>query len=171
MESQHHESFPTDPGIHWVDAQVAINELFELDCSFAEDNDEIVAFENPEQLHTFLLGEHKSSVYVINNEVGKAAGYIALVPEVASLEVLSIGIRPEMQGKGYGKELMQQAEQIAGSAGKSAIHLVTKTSNAAAITFYEKLGYRQTEVIANHYAHYDNAPRVRMEKSLAPPKS
>jgi ribosomal protein S18 acetylase RimI-like enzyme len=163
-----HAALPSaEAGIHLVDPHETIGDLFTLDCAFSQ-NDEVVAFDSPEELITFLTVDHDSSTYVINDETGKPAGYMAIVSDDAALEVLSIGVAPEAQGKGYGKEMMTRAESIAQNAGQAAIHLVTKVDNANAIAFYEKLGYEQTDIIANHYSNYDDTdPRVRMVKNLS----
>lgn len=170
MEQPHSEFPSTEPGIHLVDPHDTIDDLFVLDCTFAQNADEVIAFETPEELMTFLVVDHNSSTYVINDETGKPAGYMAVVSDETTVEVLSIGVTPEAQGKGYGKEMMERAEVIARAAGKTAVHLVTKVSNTNAIGFYEKLGYEQTDVIANHYSDYDDTdPRVHMVKNLVTP--
>lgn len=168
MEHPHTAQLSSEPGIHLVDPNDNIDDLFALDCAFAQNNDEIIAFGTPGELVTFLAVDHESTTYVINDEDGKPAGYMAVVSEETEVEVLSIGVIPDAQGKGYGKEMMAQAETIAHAAGKTAVRLVTKVSNAHAIAFYEKLGYEQVKILANHYSNYDDTdPRVHMVKSLA----
>lgn len=167
MEQPHSEFLSTEPGIHLVDPHDTIDDLFVLDCTFAQNADEVIAFGTPEELMTFLVVDHDSNTYVINDDTGKPAGYMAVVSDETTVEVLSIGITPEAQGKGYGREMMARAETIARVAGKTAVHLVTKVSNVRAIGFYENLGYEQVKILANHYSHYDDTdPRVQMVKTI-----
>ncbi|HBN77895.1 MAG TPA: GNAT family N-acetyltransferase [Planctomycetaceae bacterium] len=51
-------------------------------------------------------------------------------------------IDPDFQGSGYGRQLMQFAEQQTYSLGKNSIRLDCFTENPAAISFYQKLNYR-----------------------------
>lgn len=161
------EPFPSTPGIHLVDPTSCPSELFALDCTFAEGNDNIVAFTDQDELVAFFTEEHKSDTYVLNDESGVPVGSLSIVETSAeALEVLSIGVASEMQGHGYGTLLMSWAEALASHTGRSQVHLVTKVMNTPAIRFYEKLGYTQKEIIPNHYSEYDQDPRVRMEKQI-----
>lgn len=155
--------FDLEPGLHHVDPHNNLSALFALDCQIATGGS-MVAFETPDELTEFLAD---SSTYVLN-EAERSVGLLA-VSSVSdtTLEVLSVGIIPEAQGKGYGRIMMDHAEQLAKQAGKSVVELVTKVSNSNAITFYEHLGYTKKEVVKGHYSQYnDTEDRVRLEKHL-----
>ncbi len=128
----------------------------------------MLPFESQEELTSFLTEAHVSDTYVINNEAGSSVGCMSVMetsPE--TLEVLSIGVLPETNGQGYGTTLMLWAEELARQTDRQRLHLVTKVSNEHAIRFYEKLGYKQTGVVGDHYSEYgDNEPRVRLEKLI-----
>ncbi|MCU7807306.1 MAG: GNAT family N-acetyltransferase [Candidatus Thiodiazotropha sp. (ex Semelilucina semeliformis)] len=56
-------------------------------------------------------------------------------------------IKPEYQGKGYGKLLMQQAEQWAISQGHSELASDTEIDNHRSISMHKHLGFIETERI------------------------
>lgn len=164
---QHSQPFPTEAGIHTVDATIHTQALFELDCTIIEDNEEVIAFDSPQELLGFLTVEHHSTSYVLNNQAGKPLGYFALIDHGPTvMEVLTIGVTPDAQGEGHGTTMMRHAEQIAQSTGRSIMRLVAKASNEKAVTFYERRGYINKGLLENHYSNYDDEPRISFEKEL-----
>jgi ribosomal protein S18 acetylase RimI-like enzyme len=65
------------------------------------------------------------------------------VPRKKSFGILSIAVDPHMQGAGYGRQLMAEAERIAIERGFVDMHLTVAIDNFQAITFYEKLGWQK----------------------------
>lgn len=59
-----------------------------------------------------------------------------------------LAVDPDVQQQGYGRELMAAAEQLLKAAGCPKINLQIRTDNAAAIAFYERLGFREDHVIS-----------------------
>jgi len=59
-----------------------------------------------------------------------------------------LAVHPDFQGSGCGRQLMQRAEEILLAAGCPKINLQVRTSNQAAISFYESLGYRRDSVVS-----------------------
>ena len=60
-------------------------------------------------------------------------------------EIQKLYLTDGAKGKGFGKLLMQKAEEFARSAGYKMLYLETHTNLEAAIGLYEKLGFRQIE--------------------------
>lgn len=60
-------------------------------------------------------------------------------------EIQKLYLADGAKGKGFGKQLMQTAEDYAKSAGYRFLYLETHTNLEAAIGLYEKLGFRQIE--------------------------
>jgi ribosomal protein S18 acetylase RimI-like enzyme len=54
-----------------------------------------------------------------------------------------LAVRPEYQGKGLGKQLLQFAEDHARKQGNTSIRLDVYTGNPGAVTMYNRAGYRQ----------------------------
>jgi ribosomal protein S18 acetylase RimI-like enzyme len=52
-----------------------------------------------------------------------------------------INLVPEMQGKGWGKKLMQAMEDSLHSAGSLGVHLILSSKNLNALAFYKAVGY------------------------------
>ena len=59
-----------------------------------------------------------------------------------------LAVAPEHQGRGYGRELMQRAEQHLLSAGCPKINLQIRKDNLAAIAFYERLGFIEDAAVS-----------------------
>ena len=59
-----------------------------------------------------------------------------------------VGVRKEYQGTGVGAALVREMEQRLGRLGCPKINLQVRTSNAAVIGFYQKLGYAVEERIS-----------------------
>jgi len=57
-----------------------------------------------------------------------------------------LAIEPEYQGNGYGKQLVQAAEEWLKSRGAPKIHLLTRKGNEAVQKFYAKIGYGISDV-------------------------
>lgn len=60
-------------------------------------------------------------------------------------ELQKLYLDDSAKGKGYGKELMQTAENWARSAGYEKLYLETHTNLSAALNLYEKMGFKQVE--------------------------
>ena len=160
----HSEPFPTEPGIHWVDPHLHADKLFELDCSFASSGS-MIPFDTPPELIAFLTEEHHSDTFILNDQTGLAVGCLSIIDAPPhALEVLSVGVRPEHQGKGHGATMMRWAEDIAAQNGRQSIQLVAKVANTNGVAFYNRLGYTEVERIDDHYG--DGEPRRRFEKHL-----
>jgi ribosomal protein S18 acetylase RimI-like enzyme len=54
-----------------------------------------------------------------------------------------LAVRPECQGKGLGKQMLQFAEHLARKQGNTSIRLDVYTGNPGAVSMYSRAGYRQ----------------------------
>lgn len=122
--------------------------------------------ENLRRLHLDIPGtayfdpelDHLSVYY--NGDPGKRAYFVALdeggqvtggvgVAEFDGIEncaeLQKLYLDDSVKGKGYGKELMQLAEDWARSAGYRSLYLETHTNLSAALNLYEKRGFHQIE--------------------------
>lgn len=104
---------------------------------------------NLEQLSTELQGEETDFYFV--QDLGETVGYLKLNTGNAqseysykdSLEVERIYVRPQHKRKGYGRILIDLAEQVAKEANLSGIWLGVWEHNPNAIAFYQKMGYER----------------------------
>jgi GNAT superfamily N-acetyltransferase len=58
------------------------------------------------------------------------------------LWIENVAVRPENQGKGFGRKLLAWAEKRAAVAGTGEIRLLTNEAFAANVALYRKVGYR-----------------------------
>ena len=59
-----------------------------------------------------------------------------------------LAVHPEHQRHGFAREIMQQAESLLRAAGCPKINLQVRSTNAAVIAFYERLGFVQDNVVS-----------------------
>lgn len=91
------------------------------------------------------------------------SGLISLIPENDSLLIENVAVRPEAQGTGVGRALMEFAELRARQLGLTALTLYTHELMTENQAIYTHLGYREVERKTTNGYH-----RVYMEKALAP---
>lgn len=57
-----------------------------------------------------------------------------------------LAVAPEHQGKSFGRQIMQRAEQLLRERGCPKLNLQVRSANAQALAFYRSLGYAQDDV-------------------------
>jgi len=93
---------------------------------------------------------------------GEPAGVLVLEDAEDHLLIYSIALDPAVQGKGFGKVLMAEAERAARSRGHAEIRLYTNEKMDRNIAFYTALGYTETE--RRSHARYPGTIIVFMSK-------
>lgn len=76
---------------------------------------------------------------------GSIAGYVVLFPRGDHLHVENIAVRPESQGQGIGRTLLDFAEGRARDHGLGAIELYTNEKMTENLVLYPRLGYREID--------------------------
>lgn len=123
---------------------------------------------NSEKLHSFfadgkflVLEDADSLAGCVYAEVRGQRGYIGL-----------LALRPELQGRGLGRLLMNRAENYLAAAGCEAAHLRTISARNDLVPMYKHLGYEETgtaampaEIPLKIPCHF-----ITMSKRLQPPK-
>ena len=152
-------------GIHKVNVEETLDVLFELDNKMARATPELLPLESPKELLNFLIKDHQTDNYLMNDNEGHIVGYLSVLDfDETSLEVLNLGTDPDFQGKGYGRTMMNFAEKLAKERGKVKVRLVTNVKNSKAIGFYKAIGYTIVKEAENYYG--DGETRYIFEKSL-----
>ncbi|MEO5717407.1 MAG: GNAT family N-acetyltransferase [Chthoniobacterales bacterium] len=82
----------------------------------------------------FLVG-------LIDGKVVAMGGFKQKSPTTAELK--RIRIEPELQGKGYGTQLLQELERRAAERGFSTLWLETARARSRTLAFYDRHGYKQ----------------------------
>lgn len=77
----------------------------------------------------------------------------------------SIAVDAGARGRGVAKALLAAAEDAARARGATALRLEVRADNAAALSLYERLGYRTRGSVEDYYE--DGATALRFERTLA----
>ena len=80
--------------------------------------------------------------------------------------LLLLAVRADASRCGIGSALLAWLERSAQVAGIAQIRLEARLDNAAALAFYARAGYRQTQTLPGYYQGVESA--VRMTKDLWP---
>jgi len=109
-----------------------------------------------------------NSISLIAKEKGEVAGFIVGVvyPDRKAVNghILTIDVSSKHRRKGIGRTLLQEMENIFSQKGVQASLLEVREDNAAAISLYRKLGYKEMGRLENYYG---NAHGIYMKKVLA----
>ena len=92
---------------------------------------------------------------------GVVAGYVCLTALFEEGQILDIAVAPDMRGRGLALMLMDYA---IGQAIDKLLALEVRSTNRAAISLYERLGFFQCGLRARYYDGVDDA--LLMEKKL-----
>lgn len=101
------------------------------------------------------------AVSVIEEAGAEIAALIVLIPKPDHLLLDNIAVRPDRQGKGFGRALIDHAEREAMRQGLREIRLYTHETMTENIALYTRIGFVETE--RRHDGGYD---RVFMAKRL-----
>jgi ribosomal protein S18 acetylase RimI-like enzyme len=93
---------------------------------------------------------------------GNVVGYLVAWPEDDAYFIENIGIDPHLQGKGWGRRLMDHAATEAAHLGLSALRLYTNAAMTENLSMYAHLGFVET-----HRVTEDGFNRVYMRLNLA----
>ena len=104
-----------------------------------------------------LIG--RGLVHVLD-DVG-VVGVVVLVPEPGTMLLDNVAVDPASQGKGYGRLLLEFAEQEAQRQSFGVIRLYTNVLMTENIALYSRLGY-----VESHRAEENGYSRIYMEKRL-----
>lgn len=101
-------------------------------------------------------------VYVLDI-AGVVTGVLVVVPEHRAMLLDNIAVRPDRQGRGYGRKLLAFAERLAREASCGVIRLYTNEAMTENIALYSRIGFVET-----HRAEEDGFRRIHMRKVLVP---
>jgi GNAT superfamily N-acetyltransferase len=98
-------------------------------------------------------------VYVLDD--AGVVGVLVLIPEREAMLLDNVAVRPEAQGKGYGRRLLAFAEDEARRLGFRRVRLYTNVLMVVNLSLYPSLGYIET-----HRGEQNGYSRIFMEKAL-----
>jgi [ribosomal protein S18]-alanine N-acetyltransferase len=113
----------------------------------------------------YLLTRANASVYIADEAGDVRGSAIMLWRQRAKVgRLYSIATDPAARGRGVGRLLLQTCEAAAVQRDCRSVSLEVRITNLAAITFYERHGYRVSEELPGFYA--DGTDAIRMRKNL-----
>ena len=107
-------------------------------------------------------GDARAGRIVVLEVERNIIGYLVAWPEDDAYFIENIGIEPQLQGKGWGRRLMDHAATQAGHLGLGALRLYTNAAMTENLSMYAHLGFVET-----HRVTEDGFNRVYMRLSLA----
>lgn len=115
-------------------------------------------------------GPDSDYYFVFCDDDAGLAGYTCYGPvpcTQSAYDVYWIAVRPDLQGKGRGRELMAETERLIAAAGGTQIYVDTsgRPQYDPTRSFYERCGFLTTAVLADFYGPQDD--KVIYRKTLA----
>jgi ribosomal-protein-alanine N-acetyltransferase len=102
--------------------------------------------------------------FVADYNNGKLAGYVCVTALFEEAQIMDIAVDPAMRGRGIALLLMKHVFALAREKGAEVMSLEVRSTNVAAITLYESLGFVRTGCRPKYYEGKDDA--VLMDKNL-----
>ncbi|MEO0360480.1 MAG: GNAT family N-acetyltransferase [Pseudomonadota bacterium] len=97
------------------------------------------------------------------SEVADIVGYVVMRSAATSLHVENVAVHPEQHGRGFGRALLEFAEEEAARRGHDTLDLYTNAKMTENLSLYHALGW--TEVGRRTQGGFD---RVFFEKRVTP---
>jgi len=109
-----------------------------------------------------------NAVTLVDDRDGRICGYAMLLFNIGTslARLYSLAIDPDYQGRGIGHGLLNAAEKSAIERDCITLRLEIRKDNHASISFFEKHGYRQFDILEDYYE--DHMEGLKYEKSLGP---
>lgn len=110
------------------------------------------------------LRRHPTYFFVSRAE-SRIAGFVCGRVVANEAEILNLAIRPELRNRGIGKELVSKLLHTFTLQGVAQVFLEVRKSNATAIAFYHRLGFRQ---VGERPGYYQNPPEPALVLARKP---
>lgn len=121
------------------------------------DIEEVVRVENAAYPFPWTRGNFLDSLanrydaWVLREADGRLAGYFLLMSAVDDVHLLNITVRPDLQGQGLGRYLLDKVCALAKSAGIYQILLEVRPSNQHALAVYRHAGFQMIGTRKKYY--------------------
>ena len=123
------------------------------------------AFTKPQIAYLLTDSNSVTLISKVKDEiVGFVIGRICMDDKPATGHILTLDVSPEHHRKGIGQRLLQEIEKILRNRGVKMCCLEVREDNIAALSLYEKFGYKRVGRLENYY---DNAHGIVLRRVLA----
>ena len=123
----------------------------------AMDVDEVAAIEHDAYPFPWTRGNFLDSLgsgydaWILRESDARLAGYFLVMHAVDETHLLNITVRPDLQGQGLGRLLLDKVIDLARSASMHSVLLEVRPSNQHALAIYRHVGFKQIGVRKNYY--------------------
>ncbi|WP_417911268.1 GNAT family N-acetyltransferase [Candidatus Electronema sp. PJ] len=121
--------------------------LFSIEQDFVADS------AKQQQGLELLLAEHHHAAVLVAEKGERVIGFCTGQLLISTAEggpaavIEDVMVLPEWQRQGIGKQLLNAIGEWAASCGASRLHLLADRTNAAALAFYQRVGWQTTQLI------------------------
>lgn len=122
-----------------------------------QDVEEVVRVENDAYPFPWTRGNFLDSLanryeaWLLREADGRLAGYFLLMHAVDDVHLLNITVRPDLQGQGIGRRLLEKVGTLAAAAGIDQVLLEVRPSNQHALAVYRHAGFEMIGVRKKYY--------------------
>lgn len=95
--------------------------------------------------------ENGYEAWVLRDAAGTLLGYFLMMMAIDEAHLLNITVRTDLQGKGYGRFLLDRAVMIARQNEMQSLLLEVRPSNQRALSVYENAGFKTIGTRKNYY--------------------
>lgn len=114
-----------------------------------DDIDQVLAIENVAYTHPWTRGNFLDSIrsnyqtIVLRDASYQVIGYFLMMPAVDEAHLLNITVRPDLQGIGLGRMLLDKAVALARERKMASMLLEVRPSNQRALEVYKRYGFER----------------------------
>ena len=102
---------------------------------------------------------HAGQGFMIRSDDGKPWGVIVISPSATDeLEIMNVAVAPEVEGQGYGQQLLTYVENYARQQGYSHLRIATANSSLRQLKIYQRAGFDMDRLVPNHFLTHDYPP-------------
>lgn len=124
----------------------------------------LLADESPEQVANYI---DEGDLFVLDDADGGALGItLVLYAEGGTAELKAIAVRPDRQGQGLGKRMLQQVLDGLRNKGTRRVLVATGTSSLAPLALYQKLGFRLFRIDRDYFTPERGYPDEIVENGI-----
>jgi len=109
-----------------------------------------------------VLIEHRETVVLIAHEAAHIQGFAVMRFGDEHAHLLLLCVQPALRQRGIGRRLVAWLLESAQVAGIESVALELRADNAAALTFYGRLGFSETQLVPAYYDRRIPARRMAL---------
>ncbi len=91
------------------------------------------------------------SLWLVAVEDERVAGYVGSQSVMGESDMMNVAVHPDFRRRGIAEQLVTELIALLADMGNHSLTLEVRTSNAVAISLYEKLGFTQIGIRKNYY--------------------